>query len=91
MNDIRNMLLEKLRPIATDWPLDMALCCFKLKTGAIILGCMDWNCTRLKPIKKFGEFTYYSVDEIELYQYILNEKGGCLFVKRESTFKINES
>jgi len=85
-----NAPFKQLSPTETDYPLDMALCCFKLKTGEMFLGSMDWNYKTLKPIKRYGKFVYHSVGEIELYQYILNDKGGCLFIKKESTFKINE-
>lgn len=77
----------KLTPIENDYPLDRTLCVFRPKedNNRFFIGYMDWSIQDF-PIRDYGKITgkicfSYSVDQIESYQYILNETGGYLFIK----------
>lgn len=72
-------MTTKLTPIATDYPIDRALCVFKSSNNDFFLGFLEWD-KRIRPIKMYSRNIFYNIDEVTGYQYVLNENGGFLFV-----------
>lgn len=67
--------------IDNDYPLDHTLCMFKMKTGAITIGYMDWL-RMLGPIKEFSTQRRFEISEVDSYQYLYNEKGGLIWISK---------
>lgn len=76
-----NMIPERMD---SSRPFDNALCVFKMKDSDVMfLGYMP-EFPR-KKVKVFCKNEFLEIDCIDTYQYVLNEKGGCIFIKPQKS------
>jgi len=76
-----------MQKIDNDYPLDHTLCMFKMKTGTMIIGYMDWL-KQYMPIKEFSKSRWYPISDVESYQYLLNEQGGFISISKPTTHEL---
>lgn len=73
-------MTAKPEKIEHSHPLDDALCIFRMKDSNLFIGYMD--STFLQKVKVYSKAEYIDIAQLNTYQYILNEKGGLIFVNK---------
>lgn len=73
-------------------PMDETLCCFKFKDrdNLMILGHLYFDANEKESIvKEYGKERFFSGSKFDSFQYILNERGGFLFVNKANVKEEN--
>jgi hypothetical protein len=76
------MTIDKFTDFETEYPIDSALAVFYTKYNTFFIGFMDWSVesSDMNSIVSLPTRERYKTNEIVKYRYVLNDKGGFLFI-----------